>query len=217
MRNAVLTTSNYAFYKSNTLRFSELLHYTNLISHRLSQQLHSVLSIYTLPHISHLLRPPYVIGQANIFLPCGFYLSFFLLSLFSSPNLSGRRLDVYHTSAPGVTLVRIWNADMKYAARGLLKIQNAKMTQKIAICASSHNFVWLYLSSQLRHVTTIGKKLVKQRNLPTCPHNMGNFGPLATEIGSVVWETPANFNGFRVFAASLHDTVVVGVSQTLRR
>jgi len=107
MRNAVLTTSNYAFYKSNTLRFSELLHYTNLISHRLSQQLHSVLSIYTLPHISHLLRPPYVIGQANIFLPCGFYLSFFLLSLFSSPNLSGRRLDVYHTSAPGVTLVRI--------------------------------------------------------------------------------------------------------------
>ena len=26
---------------------------------------------------------------------------------FSSPNLSGRRLDVYHTSAPGVALVRI--------------------------------------------------------------------------------------------------------------
>ena len=35
---------------------------------------------------------PYVIGQAIIFLPCGFYLSFFyLLSFFfSSPNLSGR-------------------------------------------------------------------------------------------------------------------------------
>ena len=35
----------------------------------------------------------------------------FLLSsfffLFSSPNLSGRRLDVYHTSTHGVTLVRI--------------------------------------------------------------------------------------------------------------
>ena len=44
--------------------------------------------------------------QAIIFLPCGFYLlssSFF----FSSSNLSGRRLDVYHTSAPGVALVRI--------------------------------------------------------------------------------------------------------------
>jgi len=30
-----------------------------------------------------------------------------LLSFFSSPNLSGRRLDVHHTSAHGVALVRI--------------------------------------------------------------------------------------------------------------
>ena len=40
-------------------------------------------------------------------LPCDFYLSFFLPSFFSSPNLSGRRLDVYHTSTHGVALVRI--------------------------------------------------------------------------------------------------------------
>ena len=34
--------------------------------------------------------------------------SFFLSSFFiSSPNLSGRRLDVYHTSTHGVALVRI--------------------------------------------------------------------------------------------------------------
>jgi len=44
-----------------------------------------------------------------------------------------------------------------------------------------------------------------------------NFGPLAAEIGPVVWGTPANFNRFRVLAALLHGTVVVGVSQTLRR
>jgi len=31
----------------------------------------------------------------------------FLLSFFSSRNLSGRRLDVYHTLAHGVALVRI--------------------------------------------------------------------------------------------------------------
>jgi len=43
---------------------------------------------------------------------------------------------------------------------------------------------------------------------------MVNFGPLAAEIGSVVWSTPANFNGFRVFAALLHGTPAVGVSQT---
>ena len=46
---------------------------------------------------------------------------------------------------------------------------------------------------------------------------MVNFGPLAVEIDPVVWGTPANFNGFRVLAALLYGTVVVGVSQTLRR
>ena len=52
-----------------------------------------------------LLWSPYVIGQTIIFLPCGFYL--LLLLFFSSPNLSGHRLDVYHTSTHGVALVRI--------------------------------------------------------------------------------------------------------------
>jgi len=36
-----------------------------------------------------------------------FILFLLLLSFFSSPNLSGRRLDVYHTLAHGVALVRI--------------------------------------------------------------------------------------------------------------
>ena len=48
---------------------------------------------------------PYVIGQTIIFLHCDFYLSSFFF--FSSPNLSGRRLDVYHTSTHGVALMRI--------------------------------------------------------------------------------------------------------------
>jgi len=51
----------------------------------------------------------------------------------------------------------------------------------------------------------------------TCNHNMVNFGPLAAEIGSLVWGTPADFNWFHVLAALLHSTLVVGVSQTLRR
>jgi len=45
---------------------------------------------------------------------------------------------------------------------------------------------------------------------------MANFGPLAAEVGPVVWGTPANFNGFRVLVALLHGTPVLGVSQTLR-
>jgi len=43
---------------------------------------------------------------------------------------------------------------------------------------------------------------------------MMNFGLLATEIVSLVWGTPANFNGFRVLAALLHVTLVVAVSET---
>jgi len=46
---------------------------------------------------------------------------------------------------------------------------------------------------------------------------MVNFGVLAAEIDLVVWGTQANFNSFRVLAALLHGSQVVGVSQTLRR
>ena len=35
------------------------------------------------------------------------FMLFLLSSFFSSPNLSGRRLDVYHTLAHGVALVQI--------------------------------------------------------------------------------------------------------------
>jgi len=81
-----------------------------------------------------------------MFLPCGFYLSFFFF-FFSSPNVSGRRLDVYHTSAPGVALDANLECRLKCAARGSLEIQDAKMTQKITTCAPSHKFVGLYLRS----------------------------------------------------------------------
>jgi len=46
---------------------------------------------------------------------------------------------------------------------------------------------------------------------------MVNFGLLAAEMDAVVWGTPVNFNGFRVFAALLHGSQVVSVSQTLWR
>jgi len=45
---------------------------------------------------------------------------------------------------------------------------------------------------------------------------MVTFSLLAAEIGLLVWGTPANFNGFRVFAALLHGRLVVSVSQTLQ-
>jgi len=73
------------------------------------------------------------------------------------------------------------------------------------------------ISSQLRHVSTVGKNLLNSYASPTCPYNTVNFGPLVAEIISLVWGTPANVNGFHVLASLLHGTLVVGVSQTLRR
>ena len=65
--------------------------------------------------------------------------------LFSSPNLSGRTLDLYHTSTHGVALVRISNACLKCAACGSLIMQEPKKSPKIDIWAPSHKFVGLYL------------------------------------------------------------------------
>ena len=73
------------------------------------------------------------------------FLSSIYLIFFPRLNLSRRRLDVYHTSTHGVALVRIQNAGLKHAARGSLKIQDAKKFPKIAIWVPSHNYVGLYL------------------------------------------------------------------------
>ena len=61
------------------------------------------------------------------------------------------------------------------------------------------------------------KNVLNINTSSTCPDNMVNFGLLTAEIRWRVCGTPANFNGFRVLAALLYDTLVVGVSQTLRR
>jgi len=64
------------------------------------------------------------------------------------------------------------------------------------------------ISSQIRHASTIGKNLLSSNISSTCPHNMVNFGPLAAEIVSLVWGTPANFNGFGILTALLHSILV---------
>ena len=64
---------------------------------------------------------------------------------------------------------------------------------------------------------TFAKNLLNSNISPTCPYNMVNFGLLAAEIILLVWGTPANFNGFCVLAALLHGTLLVGISETLRR
>ena len=76
-------------------------------------------------------------------------------TLFSSPNLSGHRLDVYHTSESGAGLVRIYNAGLKCAACGSLEIQDTKNRHFGTIAQLCRA-----ISSEIRHVSTIEEKLV---------------------------------------------------------
>jgi len=71
------------------------------------------------------------------------------------------------------------------------------------------------ISSQLRHVSTIGKKLLNSSISSTCAHNMVNFGPLWAEIVSLVWGTSANFNGFHVVLLLLQRRRLTEANQTL--
>jgi len=59
------------------------------------------------------------------------------------------------------------------------------------------------ISLQLRHISTIGKNLLSSNISSTCPYNMVNFVVLEAEIVSLVWGTPANFNGFRARHSSI--------------
>jgi len=95
-------------------------------------------------------------------------------------------------------------------------MQDPKNRQKFAISAPSHNVVGLYLRNKGMYRQS-EKNLLNNNISPTCSHDMVNFGALTAEICLGVWGTPANFNGFRVLAALLHGTLVVSVSQTLRR
>jgi len=98
----------------------------------------------------------------------------------------------------------------------LAEIQDAKKSPKIAIWTPSQKLSG-YFATKARIDNR--KKTLLSSNVPsTCPHNMVNFGPLSAEIGlPSICGTPANFNGFRILAALLHGSQVVGVSQTLRR
>ena len=83
----------------------------------------------------------------------------------------------------GVALVQIENAGLKRAG--------GKKSPKIRHLGTIQQ-VCLAISSQLRHISTMGKNLLNS-NSPTWPYNMVNFGLLAAEIVSLVWGTPANF------------------------
>ena len=111
------------------------------------------------------------------------FLSFFF---FSSPNLSGRRLDVYHISTHDVALVGIYNAGLKCASRSWLKIglQGRKNSP------SAHHRTTLSGYIFAIKACIDNQKVLNSNTSSTCPGNMVNFGTLAAEICWRVWGTP---------------------------
>jgi len=163
------------------------------------------------------LWPPYEIGQAIIFLPCGFcLLSFFFF--FFPPLISAAAhwisTILQHMVWPQREFrMHVWN--MLHVARW--KYRTQKLRKKIAIWAPSRNVVGLYVRNEGTHRQS-EKNLLNSNISPICPHDMVNFGLLAVEIGSGVLGTLRKLQRVScVLAALLHGTLVVGVSQTLRR
>jgi len=71
--------------------------------------------------------------------------------------------------------VQIWNAGLKCGARGSLKIRDAKKLPKIRHLGTIAQLCQA-ISLQLRHILTIGKKILLNSNIsPTCPHHMTNL------------------------------------------
>ena len=110
-----------------------------------------------------------VVGRAAITLGINPHSSSIFFSL---PNLSSRRLDGYHILTHDVGLVRILNAGLKCAAHGSLKIQDPKNRHMATIAQLCRA-----ISSHLRHVSTTGKKLVKQQCLPHMSSQYGELRP----------------------------------------
>ena len=133
-------------------------------------------------------------GRANIRLGIGPHSSFVL---FSSPNLIGRRLDVYHTFTHSVTLVRIQNAGLKMCCTWLAENTGRRNSPSGHHCTTSSDYVF----ATKAHIENRKKNLLNSNISPTCPYNMVNFGPLTAEICWRVCGTPVNFNGFRVFGS----------------
>jgi len=137
------------------------------------------------------------------FRPVFLLFSFFLLSFFlaySQPSQIGC-LPYFHTWC-GLSANLGCKSEMCY--KRLAENTERKKSLKSRHLRTIAQFCWA-VSSQLRHVSTIGKKMLNSNISSTCSHNMANFGPgpLTADIGWRVLGTPANFNGFRVLVSLL--------------
>jgi len=89
------------------------------------------------------------------------------------------------------------------------------MMQKIAICAPSKNLSGYIFATKAYIDNRRKKNLLNSNTFSRRSHNMTNFGPLTAEIGSGVWGTAENVNGFRVLPSLLQRRRSLEANQTL--
>jgi len=79
-----------------------------------------------------------------------------------------------------------WPGKLYIHFRQLLPPEGILPLAKFTLCPSTYHRTSLSkmraIPLQLRHVWTIGKKLLNSNTSSTCPHNMVNFGSLMAEI-----------------------------------
>ena len=71
-----------------------------------------------------------------------------------------------------------------------------------------------YIFATKANIDNQKQNLLNSNIFSICPHNMGNFGPLAAEICWRVWGTSAHFHGFSPLGRVTEWHSVVSVSQT---
>jgi len=130
------------------------------------------------------------------FVHCIFMLFFFF---FSSPNLSRRRL--------------VWNLlhAAPWETQDVKKVAKNRLSTIAQLCRA--------ICLQLRHVSTIGKKLVKHQYLLHMSSQYGELRPTNGWDRLTILGHPCKFQLVSRLGtvSAVHGTVAVGVSQSLRR
>jgi len=154
-------------------------------------------------------RPAWHDADIYIFSSCGF---FFLLFLFPRLISVVGCLPYFHTwCGLSANLECMSEMCCSRLAENTGRKNDAKTRHLSTIAQLCRAISW-----QLRHVSTIGKKLLSSYISSTCPQ-YGELRPtIAAEIVSGAWGT-RYFQGLPRLGSVTARHVVVGVSQTLRR
>ena len=141
-----------------------------------------------------------------------FILSFVLLSIFFRRLISAAAdwMSAFHTWCGLSANLRCRS---ETCCTRLAENKDAKSRQK---SPSVHHRTTLlgYIFATRARIDNRKKNLLSSNMSSICPHNMLNFGPLATEIDPVVWGTPAKFQRVSRLGSVTVRHLAVGVSQT---